>query len=77
MFKSVFAKYIFAFMLIIAISFAMLASIVGSVVNSYSVSAKTESVRSASEAVVNCIEKSSLLRISVIFPLFAIYIRMT
>lgn len=57
MFKSVFAKYIFAFMLIIAISFAMLASIVGSVVNSYSVSAKTESVRSASEAVVNCIEK--------------------
>ena len=57
MFKSVFAKYIFAFMLIIAISFAMLASIVGSVVNSYSVSAKSESVRSASEAVVNCIEK--------------------
>ena len=42
MFKSVFAKYIFAFMLIIAISFAMLASIVGSVVNSYSVSAKSE-----------------------------------
>ena len=42
MFKSVFAKYIISFMLIIFISFALLVSIITGMVNSYAVTAKQE-----------------------------------
>ena len=47
MFRSVFAKYIFAFMLIILISFTVLTAIVGSMVNSYTMSVEATSAQSA------------------------------
>lgn len=50
MFKSVFAKYILAFMLIILISFTILTVIVGSIVNGYSTAALEETVTAASSA---------------------------
>lgn len=57
MFKSVFTKYITAFMLITVISFAMLISIIVSVVNNYSESAKESLVERASHAVVEYFEQ--------------------
>ncbi len=56
MFKSVFTKYITAFMLIIVISFAMLISIIVSVVNNYSENAKEDAVYRASHSVVSFFE---------------------
>ena len=59
------AKYIFAFMLIILISFTLLTAIVGSMVNSYSASAKEETVSAASSATAACIQDKDALA----FPL--------
>lgn len=47
MFKSVFAKYITTFMVIVAVSFVMLVGIVTTVVNNYSVNAKADLVAQA------------------------------
>ena len=44
MFKSVFAKYITVFMVLIVVSFAMLLAIISTVVNNYSVNAKADLV---------------------------------
>ena len=53
MFKSLFAKYITAFMLIIFVSFSILTAITTVMVNNYSIEAKSEimsnSVRSSVE----------------------------
>lgn len=70
MFKSIFTKYIFTFMLIIIISFAMLTAIVGSVLNSYSDSAKTDAVSVASEALADCLEKKQALSNIIDFSVF-------
>lgn len=51
MFKSIFAKYITVFMLIILISFVALISIITSTVNSYSVNAKASLVENAAHSV--------------------------
>lgn len=76
MFKSVFAKYIFAFMLIILISFTLLTAIVGSMVNSYSASAKEETVSAASSATAACIQdKDALSEISDLTAFCSIYSR--
>ena len=56
MFKSVFTKYITAFMLIIIISFAMLVSIIVSIVNAYSLNAKEDLVFRASHAATEFFE---------------------
>lgn len=56
MFKSVFTKYITAFMLIIIISFAMLITIITSIVNTYSVQVKEEMVSRAAQTAVEYIE---------------------
>ena len=50
MFKSVFAKYITAFILIIFISFSMMLSIIVSLVNNYSVNIRSEIVKSAARS---------------------------
>ncbi len=50
MFKSVFAKYITAFILIIFISFSMMLSIIVSLVNNYSVNIRAEIVKSAARS---------------------------
>lgn len=50
MFKSVFAKYILAFMLIILVSFTFLTVIVGSIVNRYSASTREATVSAAASA---------------------------
>lgn len=50
MFKSVFAKYILAFMLIILVSFTLLTVIVGSIVNGYSASTREATVSAAASA---------------------------
>ena len=50
MFKSVFAKYVTAFMVILTLGFAMLLVIVTSLVVSYSVQAKTELMENAAQA---------------------------
>ena len=65
MFRSVFAKYIFAFMLIILISFTVLTAIVGSMVNSYTMSVEATSAQSAASAVSKYLESQrSLVDIS-------------
>ncbi len=50
MFKSVFAKYILAFMLIILVSFTLLTVIVGSIANGYSASTQEITVSAAASA---------------------------
>jgi signal transduction histidine kinase len=57
MFKSVFMKYIAAFMLITLISFAVLTSIIASLVNNYGVSARSETLQYAAYAMSTFIEK--------------------
>ena len=56
MFKSVFAKYITAFMLIIFISFTMLAVITVTVVNNYSMEAKAEMMATSADSSRDYIE---------------------
>lgn len=56
MFKSVFTKYITAFMLIIVFSFAMMISIITSIVNTYSVQAKEDMVLRAAQTAADYIE---------------------
>ncbi|MBQ2767023.1 MAG: HAMP domain-containing histidine kinase [Clostridia bacterium] len=57
MFKSVFTKYITAFMLIIIVSFAMMITIITSVVNTYSVQLKEDMISRASQSAVEYLEK--------------------
>ena len=57
MFKSVFAKYITAFMLIIFVSFAMLTVITAITVNTYSVNTKSELMSNAAKSSVSYIER--------------------
>ena len=57
MFKSVFAKYITAFMVIVAVSFAMLLGIVTTVVNNYSVNAKADLVSQAAHTAAAYLEE--------------------
>ncbi len=56
MFKSVFTKYITAFMLIIIFSFAMMISIITSIVNTYSVQVKEDMVSRAAQTAAEYIE---------------------
>ncbi len=56
MFKSVFAKYITAFITIILISFGMILSIILSLVNSFSANIRTEVVKSASRSAEDYLE---------------------
>ena len=56
MFKSVFAKYISVFMLIILISFAMLTAITVTVVNGYASEAKVKTLSQTAEAATDYIE---------------------
>ncbi len=56
MFKSVFAKYIIAFMMIIVVSFCTILSIVVSLVNSYSSNIRTEVVKSAARSAEDYLE---------------------
>ncbi len=56
MFKSVFTKYITAFMLIIIFSFAMMISIITSIVNTYSVQVKEDMVLRAAQTAAEYIE---------------------
>ena len=51
MFKSIFAKYITVFMLIILISFVALIAIITSTVNGYSVNSRTDQMESAAHSV--------------------------
>ncbi len=57
MFKSVFAKYIIAFMMIIIISFCMILSIIVSLVNSYSADLRTGFVKSAAKSAEDYLER--------------------
>ena len=57
MFKSVFAKYITAFMVIIIVSFAMLIAIISAVVNNYSVNAKADLVSQSAHTAAAYIEE--------------------
>ncbi len=57
MFKSVFAKYILAFMMIIVISFCMILSIIVSLVNSYSADLRTGFVKSAAKSAEDYLER--------------------
>lgn len=56
MFKSVFTKYITAFMLIIIVSFAMMITIIASVVNTYSGQLKDDMISRASQSAVEYLE---------------------
>ena len=56
MFKSIFAKYISAFMLIIILCFALLVAITAVTVSSYTISAKKELVERASSTAITFIE---------------------
>lgn len=64
MFKSIFAKYITVFILIIFISFSMMLSIIVSLVNNYSVNIRTEIVKGAAKSaeayLALCFEESDL-----------------
>lgn len=51
MFKSIFAKYISAFILIIFFSFAVIMAIITSIINNYSQSAKESTLRSAADSI--------------------------
>ena len=57
MFKSVFAKYITAFMVIITVSFAVLIGIISTVVNNYSVNAKADLVAQSAHTAAAYIEE--------------------
>ncbi len=57
MFKSVFAKYIMAFMMIIIISFCMILSIIVSLVNSYSADLRSGFVKSAAMSAEDYLER--------------------
>lgn len=57
MFKSVFMKYIAAFMLITLVSFVVLTSIIASLVNNYGVSARSETLQYAADSMSMFIEK--------------------
>ena len=57
MFKSVFAKYITAFMVIIIVSFAVLIGIISTVVNKYSVNAKADLVAQSAQTAAAYIEE--------------------
>ena len=70
MFKSVFAKYITAFMLIIFVSFAMLTVITTVMVNNYSVNEKSTVMRDASESSAEYIEERLKAESSVYFRWF-------
>ena len=70
MFKSVFAKYVTAFMLIIFISFAMLTVITTVMVNNYSVNAKSEIMAGASESSAKYIKEKLDLENAVYFQWF-------
>ena len=59
MFKSVFAKYISAFMFIIFISFAVLVLIITSMVNSYAVNAKEEALTRAASGTAAFLEEKA------------------
>ena len=50
MFKSVFAKYITTFIIIIFISFSMMLSVIVSLVNNYSVNIRSEIAKSAAHS---------------------------
>ena len=56
MFKSIFAKYISVFMLIILISFVALIAIITSTVNSYSTTSRSEQIESAAHSVASYLE---------------------
>lgn len=56
MFKSVFAKYVTAFMVIITLGFAVLLLIVTSIISNYSAQAKTELMDNAVQVTKNCLE---------------------
>ena len=56
MFKSIFAKYITVFMLIILISFVALIAIITSTVNGYSVNSRTDQMESAAHSVSSYLE---------------------
>ena len=56
MFKSVFTKYITAFMLIIIVSFAMMITIIASVVNTYSGQLKDDMISRATQSAVEYLE---------------------
>ena len=58
MFKSVFAKYITAFALIIFVSFLMLSSIITSMISSYAIDEKTENVKWISNAITGVVRES-------------------
>ena len=70
MFKSVFAKYITAFMLIIFVSFAMLTVITTVMVNNYSVNEKSDVMQGASESSAEYIEERLKAESSVYFRWF-------
>ncbi len=56
MFKSIFAKYISVFMLIILISFVALIAIITSTVNGYSTTSRSEQIESAAHSVAGYLE---------------------
>ena len=60
MFKSVFTKYITAFMLIIIVSFAMMITIIASVVNTYSGQLKDDMISRATQSAVEYLENQLL-----------------
>ena len=53
MFKSVFAKYLAVFMLLITFSFLILALIISSIANDYAISTKHDTITKTSESMVN------------------------
>lgn len=53
MFKSVFAKYLAVFMLLITFSFLILALIISSIANDYAINTKRETITRTSESIVN------------------------
>ena len=58
MLKSVFSKYLVAFLLIITISFIVLAGVIGSMLSSYSADAKRDAVEDGAEAVSDFLGES-------------------
>lgn len=60
MFKSVFAKYITVFMVIIIVSFSVLVAIISTVVNNYSVNAKADLVSQSAHTAAAYIEEKLL-----------------
>lgn len=58
MFKSLFFKYITAFMLIIVISFMLLIVIIGNIINGYSEEAKTEAITNSAAAAYTYVDEN-------------------